>query len=79
MKIIKSYSGYIGNVYAIVCGNIPEGMVIKEEKRVLQPDEGKYLFHNGTLIDGDVVLMDGENQEEYQEIDIPNYTKEKNE
>ena len=76
MKIIKSYTGKIGSVYMTVCDHIPAGMAVKEERTVIEPDEGKYFLHNGELISGAIVLGPDERPEDYQEIDILEYTKE---
>lgn len=73
MKVIKSYAGYIGNVYAIVCDNIPEGMKVEKESTVIHPDDGKIFFKDGMFINEDIVLGPDEKPEDYQEIDIPNF------
>jgi len=70
MEIRTTYKGYINGVYGIYCGFKPEGIVVEEEIPVYYPSESKIFIKDGEEFSA-VVLQEGENIEDYEEVDIP--------
>lgn len=71
MQIIKAYFGKVNGVYMNVCNKVPEGMIVKQEKTFIKPDEGKCFLYDNKIIKGEVCVEDEEQISEYKEIDLP--------
>lgn len=65
-----TYKGLINGNFAIVCDNVPEGMIVDETIEYFQPDEGKVFQHNNEFFDI-VIIQNDTNINEYEEVDIP--------
>ena len=70
MNTFKTYKGNLNGIAGLWCGHLPEGVEVEEEITVYRPDEGKIFSKDGKLFFC-VVLRDGVNIEDYQEIDMP--------
>ena len=70
MFTTKTYKGILNGSYCISCGHIEEGMEVEEEITVYHPDAGKVFVKNDEEFTA-VVLQDGEDIEDYEEVEKP--------
>jgi len=70
MEIRKTYKGTLNGAFCISCGHVEEGMEVQEEIQVCYPDEGKVFMKDGEEFSV-VILKDGVNIEDYEEVDKP--------
>lgn len=70
MQMKKTYKGYKDGVYGIYCGFKPKGLENVEEVEVYYPDEG-YTFMKDNKEFSVVILREGEEIGDYQEVELP--------
>ena len=70
MQITITYKGTLNGVQGVWCGYYPKGAEIEEEITVYRADEGKVLVKDEEM-ETAVILKDGENIDEWEEIDEP--------
>ena len=70
MKTTTTYKGTIDGVYGIYCGFRPKGLKLDEKVTVYHPDEDK-IFKKGDEYFDCVILQEGEEITDYEEVDKP--------
>ena len=70
MQTSITYKGKLNGVSGLWCGFKPEGIEVEEEITVYKPDEGKIFIKDGEEYSA-VVLREGENIEDYEEVNAP--------
>lgn len=66
----KSYVGTLNGVNGIWCDKKPKGLKVKEEITFYTPEEGKAFLKDGEYFSS-IVLKEGVNLADYQEVDAP--------
>lgn len=74
MYTTTTYKGTLNGKYCISCGHIEKGMVVEEEVKVYHPDSGKVFMKNNEEFSA-VVLQEGEDITDYEEVDAPEEQK----
>lgn len=75
MKFRKSYVGKLNGVWGVWCDQMPEGLELEKTNEFYVPDEGK-IFKKGDEYFDIIMVSEGENPEDYEEVDIPEEDKE---
>lgn len=75
MKERHSYIGQLNGIHGIWCDSCPEGVEVSKEVIFYSPDEGK-IFKKGEEYYDSVVIEDGVDIADYEEVDAPEQTQE---